>query len=217
MLTLIITGGCAATRQPLHYQFFTEARASDPWYDKVTSWQRRSRRESSERPPTHQPMTAGTVLLRTKMAAFESDNRRDLARRINAWAQTQARAHYVAERDGEDPALDQWPTIRELLARDGDDCDGLDLIAYRLLLEFGFPRSQVYRVVVRRNRDRTNHMVTVWFEDRNDPWVLDATGAMTRTLARFSQMSGWTPTRMFNESGQFTVVEAGSPLALARD
>jgi hypothetical protein len=38
-------------------------------------------------------------------------------------------------------------------------------------------------------------MVTLWFEDQKDPWVLDATSAVTFEMRRFSQLEGWTPTR----------------------
>ncbi len=76
----------------------------------------------------------------------------------------------------------------------------------------------VYRAIVRRDRDRANHMVTLWFEDADDPWVLDATGAMTMKMRRFSELPGWTPTKMFNELEQFRVVPQDGPsLRLARD
>ena len=83
------------------------------------------------------------------------------------------------------------------------DCDGLDLIAYRLLLEFGFRRDRVYRAIVKRARDGGNHMVTLWFEDPEDPWILDATGAMTFRMRRFSEIEGWRPRKVFNETVQF--------------
>ena len=62
---------------------------------------------------------------------------------------------------------------------------------------------------MRRNRDRRNHMVTLWFEDPEDPWVFDSTGVLTRGLILFSKIVGWTPTAVFNEREQFSVVESG--------
>jgi hypothetical protein len=62
-------------------------------------------------------------------------------------------------------------------------------------------------------------MVTLWFEDRDDPWVIDATGAMTREMRKFSDLPpGWLPRMMFNENEVYTVVERGLlRYELARD
>ena len=75
---------------------------------------------------------------------------------------------------------------------------------HKLMREFGFPPDQLFRAIVRRDRDRANHMVTLWFEDRDDPWVIDAIGAVTSKVRRFSDLSGWTPTKVFNEREQYT-------------
>ena len=136
-----------------------------------------------------------------------------IAKKINRWTQREARRHYRIEND-RDPSQDHWPTFQELMERNGDDCDGLDLITYGLLTEFGFPRDRVYRAIVRRQRDRGNHMVTLWFEDPHDPWVLDATGAMTFQMRRFSEIEGWTPRKVFNESEQYQVAPTKNSLVL---
>ena len=99
-------------------------------------------------------------------------------------------------------------------ADNGDDCDGLDLIVYGLLLDFGFDPDRVYRTIVKRDRDRGNHMITLWFEDPHDPWVLDATGAMTFTMLRFSETEGWTPIKVFNERVQFRALPSEETLSL---
>ena len=79
-----------------------------------------------------------------------------------------------------------------------------------MLREFGFPKDRVFRAILRRNRDQANHMVTLWFEDARDPWILDATGAVTFQMRRFSQLEGWTPTKIFNERAQYLANEIGA-------
>ena len=70
--------------------------------------------------------------------------------------------------------------------------------------EFGFPQDQLYRAIFRRERDLGNHMVTLWFEDPRDPWVIDASGVVTKRVRRFSELLGWTPTVLFNDTTQVT-------------
>lgn len=232
-LALLVTlgVGCAQTsRSPSvsQFDFFSEAQPkTDLWFRKVAEWQQRANQQDAE---TRKPalgsdsegatMTPERVknsgLLRLKMGGFAADEKRQLARKINKWAQREARRHYRIE-DDSDPSRDHWPTFQELLATNGDDCDGLDLITYGLLTEFGFPRDRIYRAIVRRERDRGNHMVTLWFEDPEDPWVLDATGAMTFNMRRFSEIEGWTPTKVFNERVQYRVIPNANALALIED
>jgi hypothetical protein len=47
-------------------------------------------------------------------------------------------------------------------------------------------------------------MVTLWFENRDDPWVIDPTGAMTRGMPHLSEVSGWRPLKVFDETHEFT-------------
>ncbi len=214
--------GCATPSNSARYQFFSEPdREADPWYGKVEAWQGRARRDHIARVGSGEGSQAAQVarsgLLRNKMASFQSDEQRALARRINDFALVQARQHYRFDRES-DWAGDHWPTVKELLETNGDDCDGLDLIAYQLLQEFGFPQQELYRAIVKRNRDGANHMVTLCFESRDNPWVLDATGAVSMKMRKFSDLPGWTPTVVFNENEQFSVAERprGS-FSLARD
>ncbi len=216
-LGCILILGCATPAPPepvRSYEFFGALDDKDPWVDKVQDWQTRARshghvtspiaalsRGASPSPHSKQPTPH--VLLSTKIGVYDSAARVQLARGINSWAQFEAYEHYKAEANT-DFDLDHWPTFKELLETDGDDCDGLDLIAYELLREFGYER--VYRAIVRRERDGVNHMVTLWFQDR-DPWVLDATGAMSMDMQKISQVSGWTPTHMFSETEEYTVLE----------
>jgi predicted transglutaminase-like cysteine proteinase len=210
--------GCGTTVKSLQtsYSFFRKADPdTDPWYWKVREWQSRAHSQRSTMSMarrTHRPtVPEGPVekeLLRTKVHAFRAYERRTLAAHITKWSRLTGRKHYDHDASTK-PTDDQWPTHWELLATDGDDCDGLDLIAYELLRDFGFPLDELFRGVVRRDRDGVNHMVTLWFEDPDDPWVLDVTGAMTMRMRKFSELRGWTPTVIFNETAQFTVRPRG--------
>lgn len=210
LLLLAAQMGCAGSGTApgdVRFGFFGELRPqTDPWVAKVAEWQRRERRD---RPDTAlaSPETLSesrySGLLRNKMGRWEAEERLGIARRVASWAQAESRRHY--RRDPEtDAASDPWPTTKDLLDRDGDDCDGLDLIAYELLRQFGFPPEELYRAVMKRDRDGANHMVTLWFPDGDDPWVIDATGAISLKVRRFSELPGWTPTALFNEGEQYT-------------
>jgi predicted transglutaminase-like cysteine proteinase len=159
-------------------------------------------------------MQSGKLL--EAMGAYRDEKRVELAKQVTDWSQRIARRYYKFDPGRDDPAWDYWPTVGELLGNNGDDCDGLDLIAYQMLREFGFPMSKVYRGIVRRDRDGANHMVTLWFEDPRDPWVLDATGAVTFSMRRFSELEGWTPTKVFNDREQYLAVGGARSPAVAR-
>ncbi len=196
------------------YVFFGEMDPeSDVWQEKVEAWQNQSRIDRTASPghlllESDAPLPEGKEIpLSMKIAEFASDEQRVIAKRINTWSQRQAFWHYKPE-DNKDFDGDHWPTYRELLEKNGDDCDGLDLMSYELLGSFGFDPNTVFRAIVRRDSDRANHMVTLWFEKPDDPWVLDATRAMVRDMTLFSEIKGWTPTVMFNQTQQFSVFEA---------
>jgi hypothetical protein len=210
---------CASLAGGPRFEFFAEPRPDAAWYPKVLEWQGRAQGERGDELLADRGRLAAqrSGLLDAKMAVYRDEERRELASRIQDWSRVQARKHYRWD-PRDDPVYDHWPTVGELLATNGDDCDGLDLIAYQLLREFGFPEHEVYRAVIRRDHDGANHMVTFWFEDRRDPWVLDVTGAMSARMRRLSELPGWTPTILFNDTEQYDVVESPprSP-ALARD
>lgn len=222
---LVVAGlACASSSQiGKSFVFFEAARPDDPFYPKIVDWQARSQRESAAG-DVRVSFAAGEIedvgpfgVLREKFDRFLTDHKRTLARSFTAWSQRQARLHW---RPDPDTSLsgDHWPTLQEFFGNNGDDCDGLDLIAYALLREAGFRPDETYRMIVRRKRDGANHMVTLWFEDREDPWVIDATGAMSLEMVRFSELPpGWLPRMMFNENEVYNVVRrTGSPLAVAR-
>jgi hypothetical protein len=63
----------------------------------------------------------------------------------------------------------------------------------------------VFRAIVYRPADGQHHMVTLWFEDPADPWVIDPTGAMTTGMPRMSELRDWVPLKVFSETREFTV------------
>lgn len=146
--------------------------------------------------------------LRQKYSDFRSERRRALARELSDWIQGQARIHYRA-----DGPIDRWATLEETLRSNGDDCDGLELLVFDALLSLGFDRSEVFRAVVYRPEDLQHHMVTLWFEDPSDPWVIDPTGAMTDHMRRMSELPGWVPLKVFGLYREFTVQPARRELA----
>ena len=212
---IALTVGCASTSAPTsrtspRFDFFRAAvpndDVADPWYPKVVEWQGRMQAEGARLPATDRSLRSAEVSgkLMYSMSAFRDEQRRELARRSIDWAQHIARKFYKWDAKG--PEWDHWPTVGELLGKNGDDCDGLDLVAYQMLREFGFPKDSVFRAILTRDRDKANHMVTLWFEDPKDPWVLDATGAATFEMRRFSELAGWTPIKVFNERTQYAPV-----------
>ena len=61
-------------------------------------------------------------------------------------------------------------------------------------------------------------MVTLWFEDRNDPWVIDPTGAMSRGMQRMSDLPAWVPLKVFSDTVEYTVErDASGPDAFAQN
>ena len=109
--------------------------------------------------------------------------------------------HYV-----DDGPIDHWATLEETFRSNGDDCDGLELITFNFLRELGFePRTRSSAPSWVRRSDGQHHMVTLWFEDPQDPWVIDPTGAMTLGMPQMSDLPEWTPIKVFTEERDFTV------------
>jgi hypothetical protein len=135
-----------------------------------------------------------------KYAAFRKEQRRARAREVAEWIQAQAQHHYVA-----DGPVDRWATFAETLRENGDDCDGLELLTFHMLRDLGFEATEVYRGIVYRRSDGQHHMVTLWFEDPADPWVIDPTGAMTSGMPRMSEVPGWVPLKVFSVDENFSV------------
>ncbi len=219
---LLFSGmGCATilpdTLSETGLDYFQRPQPDDVWSPKIAGWQRRERFDAgllaplesgpavesagysaaNERLPADQADEGG---LRAKYFDFRAGRRRALAAEVASWIQSEAKQHYR-----EDGAIDHWATLEETLARGGDDCDGLELLAFHALRDLGFSASEVYRAIVVRPSDGQHHMVTLWFEDPEDPWVIDPTGAMTLGMPHMSDLPEWTPLKVFSESIEYTV------------
>ena len=242
LLGLAITLGAGCTgmiKAPVSYDYFQTPDSADAWSAKISGWQRRERADdgsffakrsardgdlpaqavasdaASESAAAAEEGGAGAQFLpddglRGKYFGFRSDRRREIARELASWIQSQARAHYVA-----DGPIDHWATLEETLRGNGDDCDGLELLVYHALRDLGFASNEVYRAIVYRPSDGQHHMVTLWFEDRMDPWVIDPTGAMTSGMPRMSSMPDWVPLKLFSEDVEFSVRRQPTASSLA--
>ncbi len=210
VLAVALPLGCAHSQRPADpaaFAYFAAPAPDDPWSQKIAGWQ--SREHTAQVPEMAAPASvsgpgAGAAPaqageLREKYAEFRREQKRALARELAEWVQENARGHYRP-----DGAVDHWATLEETLARDGDDCDGLELLAFNLLRELGFTPSEVFRAIVFRPEDGQHHMVTLWFETPEDPWVIDPTGAMTRGMPHMSEVPGWVPLKVFSDQREFT-------------
>ena len=202
------------------YDYFTPPAPDDAWTPKIAGWQARERAEEDVVLPSRVPSPPGVAQaaeqasgtpapvvstrsggdLRSQYFAFRADRKRRMARAFAEWIQSRAQQYYVA-----DGPIDHWATFEETLQADGDDCDGLELLAFHGLRDLGFDAHEVYRAIVFRRTDGQHHMVTLWFEDPTDPWVLDPTGAMVRGMSRMSDLPQWVPLKVFSESLEYTV------------
>jgi len=213
-LVLTLCGGCLGVALgPPAYRYFVAPRPDDAWTRKIAQWQQRERDVNAEvELPTpasvagsgdgdEDAAAAGRQDLRAKFDAFLAERRVAQAREVAAWIQEVAQKHYIP-----DGPIDRWATLDETFRRDGDDCDGLELLTYNLLRGLGFAENEVYRAIVFRRSDGQHHMVTFWFEDADDPWVIDPTGAMTSGMPRMSELYGWEPIKVFSGDRDFDVV-----------
>jgi len=199
---------------PAHgYAFFNRPARGDRWTFPIARWQLRQRAayragwiEPFPEPPA---VGAGAApgeraapdgVLARRYEAFLDARRRELAQEVVRWVQAEAETRFI-----EDGILDQWPTLPEVLASEGDDCDGLELLSYHALRNLGFPEDRVYRAILKESRFGRHHMVTLWFEDADDPWVLDPTATITNHLVRLSEVGDWIPLKVFSETREFTV------------
>ncbi|MFT5286662.1 MAG: hypothetical protein ACI8W3_001504 [Myxococcota bacterium] len=234
-LAITLGVGCAGMiKSPARYNYFQAPDSGDAWSPKIAGWQRRERADdgsffsgvnSNAADAVAQPVASEAAAteegtqeflpddgLRGKYFGFRSDRRRAMARELAGWIQGQSRSHYVA-----DGPIDHWATLEETLRGNGDDCDGLELLVYHALRDLGFAENEVYRAIVYRPSDGQHHMVTLWFEDRFDPWVIDPTGAMTTGMPQMSGMPEWVPLKVFSEKVEYSVKRDLSGASLAHN
>jgi len=220
LLATCLALGCGGMGgRAVSYRYFDAPASDDVWSRKIAGWQDRERAqeavEVSGGPSPGSTVGAGSPSqapppadsLRAKYRAFRLEHRRELAREVALWVQAQSKIYYIP-----DGPIDHWATLEETLAHNGDDCDGLELLAYYFLRSLGFRDDEVYRAIVYRPSNGEHHMVTMWFEDPNDPWVIDPTGAMTTGMPRMSEVAGWVPLKLFTETAEFTVDGSTAPL-----
>lgn len=225
---LVLGAGCATPARPTSHvdrtlRYFEAPIPEDPWTPQIASWQARERALPDVellRPPapvSNPPASAtdrrprndaGQADLRAEYFAFRTERKRGMARELAAWIQATSKQHYIP-----DGPVDHWATTAETLARNGDDCDGLELLTYHTLRDLGFREEEVYRAIVFRPSDRQHHMVTLWFEDPSDPWVIDPTGAMTLGMPRMSDLPEWKPIKVFTDRLEYTVRPLARDLA----
>jgi predicted transglutaminase-like cysteine proteinase len=201
------------------YSFFEQPDPSDPWTLRIGRWQLRQQAAERagliapfpSRPADRLPAVAAEPAAAAKVAPggsslaasygeFMNARRREIAATVLRWVQEQSKTRFV-----EDGPVDHWPTLPEVLAANGDDCDGLELLVYHALRQLGFPEDRVYRAILRRPRFDQHHMVTLWFEDPADPWVIDPTATITSQLRKLSELGEWVPLKVFSESREYTV------------
>lgn len=201
-----VTG--AASHSGFH--FFETPDADDPWSRKIARWQIRERAQDVAEPIASETSTvasgpdqsapAPAQDLRKEYFAFRAEQKRETAKAIARWVQGQAKLHYVP-----DGAYDHWATLEETLAHNGDDCDGLELLTFHFLRDAGFRPDEVFRAIVLRPSDGQHHMVTLWFEDPTNPWVIDPTGAMIAGMPRLADVPDWVPIKLFSDDAEYTV------------
>jgi hypothetical protein len=204
---LLAVGGCAtAIAADGSLAYFASPAPDDAWSRKIRGWQQREQvgfagpAPVGAEPPGVDPAERGS--LRSKYNEFLVERKREVAAELATWIQEQSRDHYIP-----DGPVDHWATFEETLQNNGDDCDGLELLAYHSLRQLGFRDDEVFRAIVVRPSDGQHHMVTLWFETPNDPWVIDPTGAMTTGMPRMSEVPGWKPLKVFSEKRDFTVTK----------
>ncbi len=207
--------GCAGTgASGPRYRFFETPDAGDAWTPQISGWQARElavpdtemlRPDAAPGDAAVSEGGSGAATgtrgdLRAEYFSFRAERKRQLARDLAGWIQGEAKRHYIP-----DGPVDHWATLEETLAHNGDDCDGLELLSFHFLLDLGFRPEEVYRAIVFRASDGQHHMVTLWFESPDDPWVIDPTGAMTSGMPHLSELPAWAPLKLFTERAEYTV------------
>jgi len=193
---LWLLAACAAPVGPPRWQLSSPLQDSNVFGPAIRAWQSaQSWEELGGRLADAHDGELGQALAR-----FERELRAETARRVLEWVAREGKARFVP--DGE---IDHWPTFREVLRRGVDDCDGLELLTFRLLRRAGFQRGEIYRAVLVERDTGDHHMVTLWFADGidEDPIVLDPLRQAVSLPTPLSRIEAWQPVLMFDEHDAF--------------
>jgi hypothetical protein len=217
----LLSASCAT--QPIavpELDFFVPAPASDPWNPKIHDWQARHGLDAAQRAVVggEQPRVGSELgeryleyvsVAEGRLGAGEVRDR--IVSDVVTWVQEQSHEYYRP-----DGGEDHWATLGGVIDRGEDDCDGLDLLTFVLLRRLGFGPREIYRAIIVERDTGQHHMVTLWFDvDDSDPWVLDPTGVVRAEMTRLSEIQGWEPIELFDESAHFRVVIGPAPTFVA--
>jgi hypothetical protein len=211
--------GCASAPTVQRFELFGDVPEGDVFGSAIQRWQASTqleslrieiaalREEMGQKPPRLDDIEPNSPLGRA-YASFTSELRHQLVLDTLSWVQLRSGLYYWP-----DGKVDEWPILREVLDRGGDDCDGMDLLTFSLLRRLGFGNGEIYRAIVRNRETDAHHMVTLWFETgrEHDPWLLDSTGEITSRVLPLSFHSDWEPVRLFDEQSAYAAsVEASA-------
>ncbi len=207
LLVLLCAAACVTTpSEPRHWDFSGELPESDVFMPGVRTWQAAAEGERRR----DRVVSEDASMLAEAYTAFSRELRRQLAGDVLKFVQTSSGLYFRP-----DGSLDYWPTFNEVLESGGDDCDGMDVLTFRLLRSSGFGPGEVYRVILYSEERDLHHMATLWFEEGRehgrvgDPWVLDPTGEVSSRMRRLSELD-WEPKIIFDETQRYRVVPAGA-------
>ena len=131
------------------YDYFAAPAPGDAWSPKIAGWQERERGalpvDAAGSPASVSGSGAGPASLDARRTGparrVRLVPRRAAARRSRARWRAGSRSRRASTTCPTAP-IDHWATLRETLARGGEDCDGLELLVNRFLRELGFARGR---------------------------------------------------------------------------
>ena len=214
VLAILWLVACATPPEPVGYELFVPLSGDDAFAPAIEHWQAETRLEGLAAEvadlraqlrgeiPAPLALPVGESALGRAYLEFRSELRHRVVVDTVRWVQQQSGLYYRRDRD-----LDDWPVLGELLAAGADDCDGMDLLTFSLLRRLGFEQGEIYRTIVRNVDTGLHHIVTLWFAPglRDDPWLLDSTGQVSRAVIPLSAQTDWEPLRLFDETTAYAV------------
>lgn len=92
---------------------------------------------------------------------------------------------------------DFWPDSNAARASKKGDCDDQAIAKYGYLIESGADINKTFLVVVHDNSNLMNHMVCAYYEDPDNPWILD-NGFMGQAFFKSNKSRNIVPLVAFN-------------------